>query len=385
MLPSHYVQLDALPLNANGKLDKKALPNPETLGLSSGVAYIAPRNKTEEQLVEIWKEILGKEKIGIHDNFFELGGHSLKLTRLSTQLHKIFNAHIDLKDLFTTPTIAQQAQLVQQSHKTAYNIIAKAPAQRSYPLSSAQQRLWILSQFEESSKAYNMPGVYVFEGDLDKAALENAFNTLIERHEILRTVFKQDEQAEVQQYIQTSQAVNFTIQYIDANKKQLGYPAIQNLVQKEIEKPFDLSTGPLLRASLYKIAHHQWVFVYVMHHIISDGWSMSILIKEILHYYKYSTKQTAHLLQPLSIQYKDYAVWQQQQLHSESLQTDKNYWLQQLQGDIPVLEMPTDKPRPAVKTYNGNVIQQTIHPSLTKKIKALSQQEGATLFMSLLA
>ena len=385
MLPSYFVQLDQLPLTPNGKIDKKALPDPEGLGLSSGVEYVAPRNETEEKLVQIWQEILGKENISIKDNFFELGGHSLKATSLTSQIHKQFEVKLALKDLFQKPILEEQAQLIQQAEKKTFNTIPITAEQTSYSLSSAQRRLWILSQFEEGNIAYNMPGVYVFEGDLDKPALEQAFTTLIERHEILRTVFKEDAQGQVRQWIQTVEDIGFKITYQDVRKEKKQPEKIRKIVQAECIKPFNLATGPLLRASLYQVANDKWIFTYTMHHIISDGWSMNVLIKELLLFYNTYIKGEVNPLKPLRIQYKDYAAWQQERLSGEQLQSYKTYWLEQFTGELPVLEIPTDKPRPAVKTYNGGAIHKTINAKLSRGLKALSQEQGATLFMGLLA
>ncbi|HPI00339.1 MAG TPA: condensation domain-containing protein, partial [Chitinophagaceae bacterium] len=385
MLPNYFVQLEELPLTPNGKIDKKALPDPEKLGMPSGIEYVAPRNEIEDKLVLIWQEILGKEKISIKDNFFELGGHSLKATRLTSQIHKQFEVKIALKELFQKPMLEEQAQLIQQAQKTSFITIPLAAEQTSYSLSSAQRRLWILSQFEEGNIAYNMPGVYVFEGDLDKPALEQAFTTLIERHEILRTIFKEDAQGQVRQWIQTVEDIGFKITYKDVRKEKKQAEKIRKIVQAECIKPFNLVAGPLLRANLYQIANDKWIFTYTMHHIISDGWSMNILIKELLLFYNAQTKGEANALNPLRIQYKDYASWQQEQLIGEQLQSHKTYWLEQFTGELPVLEMPTDKPRPAVKTYNGSSVHKTINVKLSKGLKTLSQEQGATLFMGLLA
>jgi len=385
MVPNYFVQLDNLPLTPNGKIDKKALPDPEGLGLSSGLEYVAPRNEIEEKLVAIWQEILSKERISIKDNFFDLGGHSLRAARLASQIHKTFDVKITIADLFERPILEQQAEIIQQAQKTTFITIPIIKEQLNYPLSSSQRRLWVLSQFEEANIAYNMPWVYVFEGDLDKPSLEQAFTTLIERHEILRTIFKEDAQGQVRQWIQTVEDIGFKITYKDVRKEKKQAEKIREIVQAECIKPFNLATGPLLRASLYQVENDKWIFTCTMHHIISDGWSMNVLIKELLLFYNAQTKGESNALSPLRIQYKDYAAWQQEQLSGEQLQSHKTYWLEQFTGELPVLEMPTDKPRPAVKTYNGSIIHKTINAQLSKELKALSQEQGATLFMGLLA
>ncbi|WP_406826317.1 amino acid adenylation domain-containing protein [Pedobacter sp. KACC 23697] len=384
MLPSRYVVLERFPLLPNGKTDKKSLKG---LGveLVSGSVYVAPRNPTESGLVEIWQMVLGREGIGVKDNFFELGGHSLKATRLSSQVHKVFHVKLGLKELFAVRVLEDQARLIAQSRKTSFTALQPVALQPNYKLSSAQRRLWVLSQFEESNIAYNMSGTFVFEGALDEQVLFHSFQQLISRHESLRTVFREDEKGDLRQYIHDAEASAFRISNEDLRNSPDQDEKARLLIQDAIMTPFDLSVGPLLRAGLYRLADNKWVFTYVMHHIISDGWSMGVLIRELLTYYSAYIKGMPLTLPPLRIQYKDYAAWQQEQLSGESLDYHKNYWLQQFEGDLPVSQFPTDKPRPAVKTYNGGFVHQKIGSSVLKGLHDLLQEEGSTLFMGLLA
>jgi tyrocidine synthetase III len=385
MIPAHFIQLESLPLTPHGKVDKKSLPDPTGVGINTGVAYVAPRNEVEEKLVIIWQEILGKERIGIKDNFFDLGGHSLNAIRLVSQIHKEFEAKILLKELFTNAELEQQATLIQQAQKTSFIAISPVPVQSCYLLSSSQRRLWVLSQFEESNIAYNIPGVYVFEGTLNISALENCFKALLDRYEILRTVFKEDENGDVRQFIQSPEDTGFRIAYYDLRNEEGQKESLRSLIQEETLKPFDLGAGPLLRAGLYQITNNEWIFIYVMHHIISDGWSMGILIKELSLFYNACIRGEDHSLKPLRIQYKDYAAWQQEQLSGEALKTHREYWLKQFEGDLPVLALPADKIRPALKTYNGGVVIKNINHKLNKGLKTLAQKQEGTLFMALLA
>ncbi|SFF11943.1 amino acid adenylation domain-containing protein, partial [Chitinophaga sp. CF118] len=385
MHPTYFVQLDALPLTVNGKVDRKALPAPEGLSLTTTVAYEAPRNETEEKLVLIWQEILGKDKIGIKDNFFDLGGHSLKMMRVAARIHKTFEVNVSIKDLFVTPVLEEQALMIQQARKTLFVTLAPAPVQSDYPLSSAQRRLWVLSQFEEGSIAYNMPGVRIFEGNLDCGALEYAFQQLITRHESLRTTFKEDEQGEVKQHIHAAADTTFSIQYRDLRDEMDQEVMLKSQVHQAATEPFNLTDGPLLRAALYQVSDNKWVFSYVMHHIISDGWSMEILVHELMLFYNVRTGGYDDMLAPLHIQYKDYACWQQEQLKGESLEEHRSYWLDQFSGELSVLDMPADNPRPLIKTYNGGAIRRSFDKQLTKGIKTLLQEQGATLFMGLMA
>jgi amino acid adenylation domain-containing protein/FkbM family methyltransferase len=384
MLPNYYVQLERLPLTPNGKLDKKALPIPENMDLLSRVTYLSPRNKIEEKLVMIWQEVLGREKIGVKDNFFKIGGDSLKAIRLASHIHKEFEVTVELKDLFAKPVLEEQTQLIGRSENILFSNILPLATQPSYSLSFSQRRFWILSQFKESSIVYNIPGGYLFEGNLDYAALEYSFNTLIERHEILRTVFKEDKPGEIRQFINSTSDTGFKIEYQDLRNEKEQEQKVRDLVQFDFARSFDLARGPLLRATLYQIEENKWMFSYVMHHIISDGWSMGVLIKELLLLYNAFINGEANPLVPLRIQYKDYAAWQEEQLRGERLKVHKEYWLKQFEGELPVLDFPGDKIRPAVKTYNGKVTSKIINKELTGKLKNLSQEAGGTLFMGLL-
>ncbi|WP_298731591.1 condensation domain-containing protein, partial [uncultured Chitinophaga sp.] len=382
MLPAHYIQLDVLPLTPNGKIDKRMLPTPaDTISYE---AYIAPTNATEQQLANIWQDILGKERVSIYDNFFDLGGHSLTAIRLASQLQRVFHVKVELRDIFAQKRLVDQAELIQAATKTNFVTIAAAPFMADYPLSSAQRRLWVLSQFEQGSVAYNMPGVYTFEGDLDIAALQAAFKDLIQRHESLRTVFHQNEQGIPRQVILPPDTVApFRVIYKDL--QEAPEEVLLQFIRKDLQQPFDLGKGPLMRSSLFLVAPKRWVFTYVMHHICSDGWSMEILIRELLLLYNAHLKGEPPLLSPLRIQYKDYACWQQEQLKGEQLQLHRDYWIKQLEGPLPVLELPLDKNRPAVKTYNGNSINKKLDSHLSEELKVICREQDATLFMGLLA
>ncbi|MCW3465953.1 non-ribosomal peptide synthetase [Chitinophaga nivalis] len=385
MVPGYFIQLEALPLTANGKVDRNNLPDPEGMDMHTGVPYIAPRNETEEKLVLVWKEILGREQISVKDNFFEIGGHSLKATRLSSQIHKVFDVKVSLNELFSLTVLEEQAVLIAQAVKDTFVTIPQVPEQNGYELSSSQRRLWVLGQFTAGNMAYNLPGVYVFEGDLNREAWEHAFYALLERHEILRTVFREDETGKLLQFILTIPEIGFRISYRDLRQETAREQLANTLVQNAFVQPFDLAAGPLLRAGLYQLTDQQWVFSYVMHHIISDGWSMGVLIKELLQLYNAFIKGETAVLPPLRIQYKDYAAWQQAQLSGAALQLHRDYWQQQFTAPLPILDLPVDKPRPAIKTYNGGAIHGVINAAASQGLKALCQEQGSTLFMGLLA
>ena len=387
MLPSYFVLLEKLPLTPNGKIDKKALPSPEGLGLASGIEYVSPSTEIEKELVKIWSDVLkiATEKIGVKDDFFDLGGHSLRATTLASKIYQRLEVNVALKVLFENTTIEEQALFISKEDKTTYYQIEKVGEQENYALSSAQRRLWVLSQFEGGNLAYNIPGVYEFEGDLDIVSFQKSFDTLIERHEILRTVFKKDESGEIRQWIKTSEEKIFEIDYQDLRKVKNQKSEVKTLVQEAIEKVFDLEQGPLLRAQFLQIGKDKYIFTYVMHHIISDGWSMGVMIKELLTLYNNYNQGKDNPLEALKIQYKDYSAWQLNQLEDENSQGHKTYWLNQFSGELPILELPTDHIRPALKTYNGDVISGVFSEPISKSLKEVIKENNSTAFMFLLS
>lgn len=266
------------------------------------------------------------------------------------------------------------------NHKLDFEI-DKATVSDNYPLSSSQRRLWVLSQDESASIAYNMPGIYFFEGNLNIISLEYAFNTLINRHESLRTVFREDENELVRQYIYSPEKLQFSISY----QKTVTEEDLQKCIHNELIKPFDLAAGPLIRVNLFNTDDKKCVLVYIMHHIISDGWSLNILTSELLSLYESHNQGRQALLPPLRIQYKDYAVWQQSSLNNEILSVQKKYWLKQFEGKLPVMELAKSKIRPKIRTYSGKTITREINSDLSKELKIVLQQQSSSLFMGLLA
>ena len=261
--------------------------------------------------------------------------------------------------------------------------IPTAPVQQDYPLSASQYRLWLLSHFEESNSAYNMPGVYNLEGSLDRSALSHSFGLLLRRHEILRTVFVTNQMGEVRQQVRSVEECGFYISFeslIGQNAE-----ALQQRLQYNVETPFDLSQGPLVRVSVYQMTERSWVLNYVMHHIISDGWSMRVLIKELLDYYHRYQRGDLRPLPPLRLQYKDFASWQRSEMESGNLQVARDYWLKKLAAPVPILQIPADRPRPAIRTYCGSVIHLSLSHNLSQRLTEMAKARNCTLFMVLLA
>ncbi|RBL90504.1 non-ribosomal peptide synthetase [Chitinophaga flava] len=261
--------------------------------------------------------------------------------------------------------------------------ILPLPENNGYMLSSSQKRLWILSQYEEGNVAYNIPGVYVFKGKLDRAAFNRSFENLIARHEILRTIFREDNDGNVRQFVLTPELSGFKITMHDLQQEVDVEARLRRSLQQLSLQPFDLSAGPLLRADLFQVKEDEWFFCCVMHHIISDGWSMDILVHELLHFYNATVSNVPAALPPLRIQYKDYAAWQQQ-AQGDAQVVHRSYWLQQLAGELPVLSLHGDKPRPPVKTFSGASADRILDEALTRDIKQLANSQGITLFMGLL-
>ncbi|NSL90991.1 amino acid adenylation domain-containing protein [Chitinophaga sp. Mgbs1] len=384
MIPAWYIQLDKFPLTTSGKTDRKRLPPPDMAGLGAHGRYVMPGTRTEEQLAAIWQAVLGIERIGIKDHFFSRGGHSIKAIQLLAQIQKVCKVKLALKDLFTHPVLEDQARLIAQADSNSFTAITPLPQQESYILSSSQLRIWILSQFENAGAAYVMQGRHSFGGDMDTDVLNAAFHTLIARHEILRTVFRQNDAGEVRQFVLDPAAIHFAVDIHDL-RAGISDDAAAIILQRYAKEPFDLTTGPLLRILLFRNNSRQWTLHYFMHHIIGDEWSIGILIKELLHTYQAMLENIPATPAPLRIHYKDYAAWEQEQLHADKLQAHRTWWLQQFEGELPVLNMPQDRVRPPVKSYQGGVVHSSLPADTLRKIRQLNEEAGATLFMSLLA
>ena len=382
MIPVLFIQLEKFPLTPSGKLDRKALLRPDEHAIFTDAKYIAPETAIEKKIAEIWSEVLNlpKEKISITSSFFELGGHSLRAVKLSGKISKEFSVSISLREIFLHQNIASQSKLILSGKENLYESISPRPRSINYILSNSQRRLWVLSQFEEGSKAYHMPGVFELRGDLDKQKMEESFVDLIFRHESLRTVFKEDEElGEVRQWIKEAGDLSFTLKYFETDEEE----KIAELLEDNTAEAFDLSEGPLLRGILIKRREGEYLFGMTMHHIVSDGWSMGILVRDLLKIYAGKQNETAVDLPELRIQYKDYAVWQEGEISKSDVH--KAYWLKQFEGELPVFELPGYQSRPAVKTYNGAVVSGSISKTISSKLKKYSQEKGGTLFMGLLA
>lgn len=382
MVPAVWVQLEGFPLTANGKIDKKALPNPEITGTKNR-EFVAPRNEIEQKLADTWQEILGIEKVGIYDNFFELGGHSILAMQVISSLRRKLKLEVGIKDLFLYPTIAafSEGLLVSSNTHEALEPTIKVvnPRPEHIPLSFSQERLHFIDQLE-GSVAYHMPAVLRLKGRLDVRALSSSLKKIVERHEILRTIIRDHEGQQFQVVLQHE---NWKLNIVDSVADGIE-KSTTGQIQELIQRPFNLSTDYMLRADLITAGNDNNILVVTMHHIASDGWSVSILVKEVVELYSSYTEQRSFNLEPLSIQYADYSIWQRTFLQGDHLDKKVSYWQAKLAGIAP-LNLPTDYPRPVVQSAKGDVGFFTIDKEQLQKLQTLSKQRGATLFMTLLA
>ncbi len=380
MVPNNFVMLDRMPLTNNGKVDRKALPEPDTLRPES---YVAPRTDIEQQLSEIWSSMLGVERIGVNDSFFEMRGNSLLATQFVSTVREQFRIELPLRVIFDSPTIAGIAEYIEataQHEKSSAPVIAPVARDRALPLSFAQRRMWFLNQLEPESAYYNVPLAMRLTGNLDTDALEKTINEVIRRHEVFRTTFA-SEGGEPVQVI--NEAVPFVLTVEDISGE--GEDRAIELAAEESTKPFDLSRGPLLRLRLLKLGPADHVALFTVHHIISDGWSMGVLVREVAALYAAFVEGKPSPLPELPLQYADFAAWQQEWLRGNVLEDHFDYWKQQLDGAPTTLNLPTDKPRPPIQGFRGGHELFSIPGNVTERLQALSRQEGATLFMTMLA
>jgi amino acid adenylation domain-containing protein len=387
MVPSAFVLLDALPLTPNGKLDRAALPVPDQARPGQG-PFVAPRTPTEEVLAGIWAEVLGLEQLGIHDDFFELGGHSLLATQVISRLRASFLVELPLRCLFETPTVAGLARSVEQANRAAQGLedppLQPVSRDGELPLSFAQQRLWFLDQLEPARSVYNVPAVVRMTGKLNVAALVESLDEIVRRHEALRTHIVAAGGRLVQV---VAPAKALTLRVVDLQ----GLPAAEReeqamqLARGEAQRPYDLSRDLMLRGTLLCLDDEEHALLLTVHHIAFDGWSLGLFFRELAALYDAFCAGKASPLPELPLQYADFAHWQREWLQGEVLEKQLSYWQQQLEGDLPVLRLPADHPRPALPTFRGGRQSLVLSRSLSESLDGLSRREGVTLFMTLLA
>uniref|UniRef100_UPI00261FE8C5 non-ribosomal peptide synthetase n=1 Tax=Pseudomonas sp. TaxID=306 RepID=UPI00261FE8C5 len=377
MVPAHLIFLERMPLNPNGKLDRQALPKPDASAVQQG--WQAPVTALQQQIAAIWADILGVDNVGLNQHFFELGGHSLLAMQVVSRIRQTLQREVPLKALFEHPRLDAFVATLQAQDGLAPSAPPLLPVGREHalPLSYAQERQWFLWQLEPHSAAYHIPSALRLGGQLDLGALQHSFDALLARHESLRTCLRQDHERAVQVI---APSASLQIAHADVDEAEL-----QAQIEARIAQPFDLEHGPLLRVSLLRLAADEHVLVLVQHHIVSDGWSMQVMVEELVQLYAaYSQGQDVHL-PALPIQYGDFAVWQRSWMEAGEKERQLSYWREMLGGEQSVLALPFDHPRPAVQSHRGARLAFELAPELSQQLKALAQQQGITLFMLLLA
>ncbi|MFL6200611.1 MAG: amino acid adenylation domain-containing protein, partial [Thermoanaerobaculia bacterium] len=378
MVPSGFVRLDALPLTPNGKVDRQTLAKLGATPLDlSGESGATPSTPLEELLAGLWADVLRVERVGVHDDFFELGGHSLLATQIVSRMREALGVELPLRALFGAPTVAALAAVIKEARRDGQTVetppIVPRPRERDPPLSIAQERLWFLAQLDPESPAYNVPVALRLEGDLDLAAFQRALDGIVRRHEALRTSFPESGGRPVQRIVPPT---SVPLSVIDLSKVP---EEARRLAAEEAGRPFDLRQGPVVRATLLRLGDRDHVALLTMHHIVSDGWSMGVLVCELSALYAGSP------LPALPIQYADYAEWQREWLAGGVLDAQLAWWRERLEGAPAVLELPTDRPRPAVQSLAGGALPLSLPADLSAGLINLARRENATLFMVLLA
>jgi amino acid adenylation domain-containing protein len=388
MIPAAFVILEALPLTPTGKIDRNSLLALEEAEPILETPYVAARTAVEEVVAGIWEDVLGLKQVGIDHNFFDLGGHSLIATRVMSRMRSTFDIEIPVRALFQAPTVAGLAasieKIIYADHKAQVPPIERVARGTTLPLSFAQQRLWTYDQLEPESYFYNCPVAARLTGPLNAAAFEQTLKEIVNRHEVLRTRFVVIDGMPKQAIIERMEVELPVIDLSHMPEAERESEARQ-LARQEWRKPFDLSTGPLIRAGLLRLSDHEHVLLLTMHHIVSDGWSMGVLIGEIKALYEAYSNGRPSPLAELEIQYADYASWQRNWLQGDVLEAELDYWKKQLAGAPSMLNLPLDHPRPAAQNHIGARQSFALPSDVSEELKALSRREGVTLFMTLLA
>ncbi|WP_434562285.1 non-ribosomal peptide synthase/polyketide synthase [Pseudomonas sp. Z4-20] len=377
MVPAHLLFLAQLPLTPNGKIDRKALPAPEARDLQQ--TYMAPRSEVEQQVAAIWQDVLKLERVGLEDNFFELGGHSLLVTQVVSRVRRALGIEVPLRSLFEHSTLRAFVAAFATTPGEQTPVMVPVSRDAPLPLSFAQERQWFLWKMDPDSAAYNIPTALRMRGTLDKVALRKSFAALVERHESLRTVFV-EEDGHTCQVIRGQGRVDFIEQCLEGNDEA----AIEVFLEQQTQRPFDLLSDALLRVALLEVTEQDHVLVLTLHHIVSDGWSLQVMVDDLMGLYSAFAQGHSAQLPPLAVQYADYAVWQRQWMAAGEQDRQLAYWTAQLGGEQPLLELPTDHPRPAQQSQRGARLPIVLDRALSDDLKALARRENVTLFVLLL-
>ena len=384
MVPAQLLRLDAMPLSPSGKLDRRALPEP----VWQVREHIEPHTALQQQIAAIWREVLGHSRIGLGDDFFALGGHSLLATQIVSRVRQACDVELALRTLFEASELGAFVEQVEQiqgaGQRNTQRPIQWVDRRQRVPLSYSQQRMWFLWQMEPHSPAYNVGGMARLTGLLDVERFEAALQALVMRHEALRTTFPSDDGVPCQQ---VHRDIGLHLGWLDlstfdaASRQQ----RLQALADSEAHQPFDLEHGPLLRAHMVKAGAREHYFVLTLHHIVTEGWAMDIFARELGELYEAFLDDRASPLLPLAVQYLDYSVWQRQWLESGERQRQLDYWIAKLGTEHPLLELPGDRPRPAVQSYKGGLYRFDLSDELAERVRVFNAEHGLTLFMTMTA
>ncbi|WP_025858616.1 non-ribosomal peptide synthetase [Pseudomonas sp. CHM02] len=384
MVPALLMRLDAMPLSPSGKLDRRALPDP----VWQTREHVEPETPLQQQIAAIWREVLGLPKIGLHDDFFALGGHSLLATQIISRTRQACDVELPLRTLFEASELgafAEQVGLIQASgQRNQQTAIAKVDRSQPVPLSYSQQRMWFLWQMEPDSPAYNVGGMARLRGVLDVGRFEAALQALIMRHETLRTTFPSVDGVACQK-VSSQTGLRMDWQDFSALDESERQQRLQQLADHEAHTPFNLETGPLLRACLVKAGERDHYLVLTLHHIVTEGWAMDIFARELSALYEAFIDERLSPLAPLPVQYLDYSVWQRQWLEAGERQRQLDYWTAQLGNEHPLLELPGDRPRPPVQSHRGELYRFDLSDDLAARVRAFNAERGLTLFMTMTA
>jgi amino acid adenylation domain-containing protein len=388
MVPSAFVALDKLPLTPNGKLDRKALPAPEP-SADAAQAYVAPRTPTEELVAGVYAEVLGVERVGVEDDFFELGGHSLLATRVVSRVREALGVELPLRALFESGRVGELAARIEglargQGGLGARTAVVRGESGTPAPLTFAQQRLWFMEQLEPGSAAYNIPAAVRLTGRLDAEALGRTLSEIERRHGSLRTVFV-EQGGEARQVVREHAPLALGVEDLSELSLDAREAELRARIETEAARPFDLARGPVWRTSLLKLGEEEHVLLLTIHHIVSDGWSAGVLVREMGELYEAFSQGKDSPLRELPVQYADYARWQREWLTGDVLESQLSYWRAQLAGAPPALELPTDRPRAAVQTFRGAYHYYELPTELAGSVRELSRKEDVTPFMLTLA
>ncbi|WP_344594355.1 condensation domain-containing protein, partial [Actinomadura vinacea] len=371
------------PLNPNGKLDRAALPAPDGARPELG-GFVEPRGAAEESLAGIWAQVLDVERVGAEDNFFELGGDSLLATQVAARIRRVFGAEVPMTALFDEPTVRGLALVIDAlGQDDTAPPITPAGRDQDLPLSFAQQRLWFIDQLEPGSTEYNVPSPLRWDEDLDITALNAALAALVARHEALRTRLVADAGGVARQVIDPPPSL-FPFPVVDVSGAEDPVVVTRRLLAADAVMPFDLSTGPMMRGSLMRLGAREHVLALTLHHVVADEWSGRVLRRDLTALYDAFRMGGSDPLAPLAVQYADFAVWQRQWLTGDVLDGQLGYWRERLAG-VPVLDLPTDRPRPPVRSSAGAVAEFDVSARTADRLRAIAREHDASMYMTLLA